>query len=353
MSVSPGATINAFQFNSLQNRVSQILGTGSGDFGYGQTVTSLQVKPPSDPQQEDADTITAEQWNNLREDMRRAFVHQNGGTFSVAAFVGSQDDAENSDIVGAQSTTKSIFFSDDDSKDPIQDSDTQDFSKGYANLDNIISNLELRRLEISPSEASTDPVYNDTRVSAFNNAIISEFRLNFKTADSRRHFFNAGGQLRFSGSVDNTENESSESYQRNETWNDLIVNPGEIVFGYDYTDLPSNATNGITVASDVGNYGLTSTYAVIFKKEAAGGLYGDSYWQIQARAVSDRSIDIKISVVDQGPESNTDAGAPGGSEPGEREPVTANIDFFLEGRRSDGEVVTEYPTVQILSSFES
>lgn len=353
MAVSSGAIINAYQFNSLQNRVSQILGTGFGDSGYGQTVVSTQVKPPSDPQQADADTITAEQWNNLREDVRRAFVHQNGGTFSVAAFVGSQDDAENSDIVGEQSTAKNIFFANEDSKQPIQDSDTQDFSKGYANLDNIVSNLELRRLEISPLEARIDPVYNDTRTNSFNGAVNSEFRLNFKTADSRRHFFNAGGQLRFSGSVDNTENESSDSYKRNETWNDLIVNPGEIVFGYDYTDLPSNVTNGITVASDVGNYGLTSTYTIIFKKEAAGGLYGDSYWQIQARAASEKSIDIKISLVDQGPESNTDAGEPGGSESGEKEPVTADIDFFLEGRRSDGEVVTEYPAVQILSGFES
>ena len=43
MAVSTGDNITAAQFNSLQSRVSNIMGTGSGDSGYGQTLSSAQV----------------------------------------------------------------------------------------------------------------------------------------------------------------------------------------------------------------------------------------------------------------------------------------------------------------------
>ena len=41
--VSSGQTVTAAQYNDLQSRTNQILGTGSGDSGYGQSLTSAQV----------------------------------------------------------------------------------------------------------------------------------------------------------------------------------------------------------------------------------------------------------------------------------------------------------------------
>jgi hypothetical protein len=43
MAVNDGDNITAAQYNGLQSRIDQVLGTGSGDFGYGNSVSSSQV----------------------------------------------------------------------------------------------------------------------------------------------------------------------------------------------------------------------------------------------------------------------------------------------------------------------
>lgn len=352
MSIIPGNSITAAQYNSLRSRISAILGNGFGDSGYGQALESSPVVQPTDPFEKNADVITAEQWNRLLEDLKKSYIHQNGGSFPVSSYVGSQDNQANSDIIGANSTTKLVSFEDETSKEPIQDSSSQDFSKGYNNLESIMSDLELNRFQASPLELTVDPLAIDTRTSSFNGAISTEFRASFLSGDARRHYFNAGGQFRISGSVENTEQSGSDSYQRNESWNGLLLDPGEIIFGYNYTILQLNPTNGITLASNVGNFQLTPSYQTVFKKEAGGGLYGNSFWQLDIRAANEATIDLKVTIVDQGPEGNPDEGDPGSIPTGIREPVTAIIDISLDGRRSAGEVNVEYPAVQILSSFE-
>jgi hypothetical protein len=352
MSIFPGNSINASEYNSLYSRISTILGKGFGDSGYGQTLQSQPVKQPSDPQERDADLITANQWNQLLEDLKKAYLHQNGGTFPISFYVGSNENEGNSDIVGANSSTKEIFFADNTSKEPIQDSNTQDFDKGINNLESIMTNLEINRFQVNPSETSIDPLAIDSRISPFNGAINTEFRARFLSGDERRHFFNSGGQFRISGNVTNEEDSGSDSFQRNESWNGLLLDPGTILFGYNYTNLQLNPTNGVSLSSEIGNFQLTPSYQTVFKKEAGGGIYGNSFWQLDIRAPNESTIDLKISIVDQGPEGNPDEGNPGSIPSGIREPVTAKIDIELEGRRSANQVENDYPVIQMLSSFE-
>lgn len=347
MAVVPGSVINAYQYNILQNRVKQILGNGFGNIGYGQSLKSQEVVPPSSYVAGDSDTITAEQWNNLRDDLEKAYLHQNGVELPIPPILGSQDDPSQGDIVGAQSTSTGAEF---DNKEVIQ-TENVNFNKGYNNFERFIESIQDNRFKIDPTQSSSDELYIDTRTFPFNGLIVSQFRLNFASADSRRHFFNAGGEISFIGTVSNSGSPNSQSYQRNEGWSDLITNVGKIILGYNDISLPNNPTNGIT-ESDLGNYDLTDQYQILIKKEAGGGIYGNSYWQIEGRNFSQSSIEFKISIVDQGPEGGGDTQVEIDDGIVAKEAVTADIDFTVEGKRADGSVVTDYPSIQKIKGFD-
>lgn len=343
MAVGPGNKINADEFNSLQNRVSNILGNGFRDLGYGQSVKSFPVNPPNDPGARDADLITVNQINNLREDIAVIYKHQTGNDLPIPLI-------SNTDLIGADESGKTVTI--DEDKTVTIDSDNIQPLKGFRNFISEVDILLQNRFDIANSQSSIETIFSDARETAFNGAIDSEFRLSFLSADDRRHFFNSGGEIRIGGETANLGSTTADSYLRNQGWADIVTNPGEITFGYNYTKLSNSAATNVTLNENVGNYQLTSSYQIIFKKEASSGTYSDSYWQIEVKENSSSSIDFKISLVDSGPESNLDAGTPGGIAGGVREPVTTNIEFIIEGKKSDGAVQNNFPAYLILSSFE-
>ena len=77
MAVSTGDNITAAQFNSLQSRVENVMGTGSGDSGYGQTLSSAQVAV--------TDTVQATDMINLKTDIDKANNHQAGSDSALDA----------------------------------------------------------------------------------------------------------------------------------------------------------------------------------------------------------------------------------------------------------------------------
>lgn len=66
--MAKGDRISAAAFNSLQTTVRNILGVGTGQDGYGQTVSSAPVAANT--------AISASRWNSLRSDMRKCWQHQ-------------------------------------------------------------------------------------------------------------------------------------------------------------------------------------------------------------------------------------------------------------------------------------
>ena len=66
-----GDLITAARYNNAQGRVESILGVGSTNEGYGQTVTSEQVSSNV--------VINATHVNALYTDLTKIFVHQTGG----------------------------------------------------------------------------------------------------------------------------------------------------------------------------------------------------------------------------------------------------------------------------------
>jgi archaellum component FlaF (FlaF/FlaG flagellin family) len=337
MSINSGDRIIAADYNTLQSRVEQILGTGSQSFGYGQQVESSQVSGPSETGATDASDVTAEELNNLRSDIGRIYTHQTGLSNPVEEFVST-------DVIGADQTAKEVTV-DDDNNYSYNDIDE---TKGFNNLVEIVNELESdsNRFNINPNQQGIVFLSSDRRTLSWNGNIQSEFQLSFSDSDQRRYFFNAGGQIRINGTVTNA------STQRGTFWNDLIENPGEIQFGYNYTQ-NTGSSNGVSFpGGKKGNADLTSLYQTIFRKDASSGLYSDSYWEIQAKEISDSKISFRVILVNDGPESDTDSGVSGAISGGVKESVEADIEFDYDARRADGTVVTEFPNIQISDRFE-
>ena len=339
MAVNSGDSITAAQYNGLQSRITQVLGTGSGDFGYGQSVSSSQVNSLTDPDIPDGDSVTAQQFNQLRSDLRIVFIHQNGTEIPVNSFsVG--------DIIGADESGTDIDFVNGDSVIVNEDA-----SKGFNDLLNIMSDLEASRFDIHPSQQDVQVRAADERTSDWNGTIVSAFTVSFSNADQRRFFFNSGGELRISGTNDlNTS--TGDSFERDQGWDNLLENPGEIRFDYNSTTI-TGSTSGVSFPDGtIGNENLTSSYQTIFRKDASGGVYSDSYWKIDAREDSSTQLRFRIELVDAGPESDDDAGEPGSIEGGIVEPITADLEFEYAARRANGEVVVPFPAFSVVNTFE-
>jgi len=367
MAVLPQAIITASDYNTLQNRIEQILGTGSAieNTGYGQTVTSGQVAGPGPSS--DGDIVDHERMQELWDDMDRAYKHQNGSNLGLTQLA-------TGDLIGADVSTSDLpAFSDEDADNDgnIDYSLSNiDNTQGFNDYLTIMTALEAGKDTVAVAETVSDGAIvpgGDARTTSFNGTIDSEFTVTFSSDDALRHFFNAGGQILIEGTVENvsdTTATNNNAVLRNQGWQSMIENPGTIAFGYNYTTIDGQSTGVTYPDGAIGQRQLTTTFQTIFRRDASASTYGDSYWTIEARIESSltRRLRFKLTLVDDGPESNLDAGAKGSIEPGVTEPVTANILFDYGARRprsldfeTDGTTrrfTLPYPTFANPNTFE-
>jgi len=234
-----GQIITASRYNIMQARIQSILGNGNGEFGYGQALQSLPLAPN---QQVNASHMTV-----LKTDLTKAFVHQNG-TLPTLITVNINDEVKDSDSVQYENISLSIFN----------------------NKNNIFI----------ATQASVEVKINSSRTTQWGGAaqpqsIFHEFNVIFNSADHRRHFFNAGGEIRINSSL------TGGSGAKNSEWIGMLSAMGTIRFDYTST----TASSGIT--TNIGNFDLTSTYQTIFNKPGTG-VYSDNNYILKARANSNQ-----------------------------------------------------------------
>jgi hypothetical protein len=334
MAVNSSNSITAETYNGLQSRISKILGVGEDTFGYGQTVSSSPVEQITDLTTLNGDSVLAEQLNNLRSDFNTVYEHQQGELTDINSF-------SQGDIVGADESGTDIDYASDGSKTFLN----SDATKGFNDFFSLISDLEANRFQIAANQQQVSVAASSIRTSSWNGSIDTVFLIEFASADDRRHFFNAGGEIRFQGSVTNV------STQRGGFWQDLIENPGEVQFNHTAVD-NSGSSNGISFPDGViGNYDLSTSYQTVLRKDASSGLYGDSFWRIEAREESASSISFRIVLVNDGPESDSDAGQLGSISGGVTESVSADIEFELSTLRASNAVTISNPSASVTNSF--
>lgn len=265
--------INAADYSTIKSKVDNIYGPGSGQSGYGQTITSPTVLP--------GQRQTAAQWVALRNDMVKARQHQTGTT------VGNTNSTDGNNLLPVQAGTliSSTLLSQ------------------YNNFANI---LTTNKFNITgTANYSDEALVTATRTTAWNGTITHRFTVTGATggdgsAANMRYFFNAGGSIKFSATI--TGFNESGTNQKGWTWDQMLKGMGTISFN-------NNSTAGATgTGSSIGWYNLTTSDQVIYTKPAPSGSYTSNQYVIKARRdAGSTSITFTITFEDSaGPNPNFD-----------------------------------------------
>lgn len=264
------AVITAARYNDLQAQVADILGNGSGTSGYGQTLESSQVA---------ADTlIDSQHMSDLYTDLVAARVHQVGSVpQSIATVSAGNVIEEDSDDTG---TGRGILQYENLADTIVTDKD-------------LIYTADTSQSTITPSKVSSQ------RTASWSGTVDHVITVTFATADARRHFFNAGGEIRFSADLD-----PSASNGKNNDWNNLLSAMGVAKFKSQgcASDGTSPGTN-----LNIGNFDLTSTYQTVFRKDGSG-VYAENDYNIAAKENNTTTIEFRIEFRDDdvGDDTNND-----------------------------------------------
>lgn len=293
-----GEIISVARYNAMQSKISNVLGNGSGNFGYGQTVTSSPVS--------NTNTVNATHMQNLKLDMVDVRVHQTGADTPAITNVIVNEDI--TDIV-------------------------------YAEYEGIINTLYNDRLDVFEStQTSTENKISSIRTTSWGGnsqpqSVYHEIKVTFNNEDHRRHFFNSGGEIRFAANI------SGGSGAKYLEWSSMLSAMGTVKFNH--TTVTASSGTGL----GIGNYDLTNTYQTVFIKSGSG-VYADNDYIIQARATAN-IIEFKIEFNDGA------TGTGGGGFGPVDDPVNGTLISSVSQLRATGlyvEVITPgYQNIQTLA----
>ena len=273
-------SVLATRFNNLQNRIRTVLGTSlssNPQFGYGQSYSSSTVTGDYDVNTVNTDLISPQEYETLYRDIIRARVHQIGGTFSqLSTPVG------NFDLNGTNA-------------DKIEET-------YITYLENVMTSIEQDKFEIDSSQYSVIPLtdINNNSIDverpeaqgSWNGILSHIFKVTFNTAQQRRHFFNAGGQIRLDAGLTWAFSQS-----KTNDWKNLLSGMGSVRFSASGCD----SSLGVGSPTSIGNYQLTSSYQLVYRQ--SGALYSGSYYEVYALELSSNEIQFRIYFKDTSTEN--------------------------------------------------
>lgn len=231
-----GEIITVARYNQMQSKVALVLGNGSGQYGYGENLQSGQVST--------ADTVNAFHMSNLKSDLTDARVHQTGSAPTLA------------NVSVAEDITDAVY--------------NQYESVSVSVLNNASDVFES-------TQTSAEPKLSSIRTTTWGGtgqaqSVEHHFSVTFTSTDHRRHFFNAGGEIRFNASL------TGGSGAKYTEWNTMLASLGTVKF----SSLNLTADSG--TSSGIGNFELTSSWQTLLIKTGSG-VYVENDYTIKGRAV--------------------------------------------------------------------
>jgi len=264
------AIITAARYNSLQATVENIMGNGAGQFGYGQTLASSQVAEDT--------VIDSGHMSTLYTDLINARVHQVGSVPNSVATVSAGDVIE-------------------------EDATDTGTARGILQYEDLASTVETDKALIYTADTSQSTITANKTNSSSTNAWAGVrdhiVTVTFATADARRHFFNAGGEIRFTADLD-----PAASNGKNNDWNSLLANMGTVTFKSN--NCPSLGSSPGT-SFNIGNFDMTATDQLVFQKDGTG-VYAENDYNIKAKELNSTTIQFTIQFRDDdvGDDTNND-----------------------------------------------
>lgn len=293
-----GDIVTASRFNLLQGKIEEILGTGSGDSGYGQPLQSAQVSV--------GQLIDADLMDNLRADLAQARIHQTG---AIPDEIGDINEEE---IIG-------------------EDESGGDTTKGFADYEVLMDDIETDKLVFANSQVDVFAGITAPRSTQWNGLIEHEFTVTFASANDQRYFFNTGGEIRMSATLSNFSNAKSTD------WNDMFVAMGTVKFSAHGTT--ATGLGGGWTGSAIGNYELTSNYQEVFSKFGSG-IYVENYYSVSAKTTAANQISFLVAFNDLDP---TDDDIDNPSYPPTDEFVNGDLVSIIEQQRTINAVALPSP----------
>lgn len=192
--------INKVDYNNIQTVIARVLGIGSADTGYGQTLLSSQVT--------ESDVVTINEYAALRYDIINAYKHLNNSTPSGvdAQTLGAKVryNASDAPVVYWQSVVNSIDVA----------------RKGLAVAGQRVSvNHTPTPKQFTGAWGSSAPVGSTPQLSC-------QVTATFTNSEQARYFFNAGGSLQFTSS-----RTGGSTTAQNTSWTTLLSTAGTRIFG--------------------------------------------------------------------------------------------------------------------------
>jgi len=231
--------IAATDYNAIRNKVAEILGTGTGQKGYGQTIASSAVFA--------GNNITKNQWDLLRYDLVNILVHQDGVLPAIVTLAAN-------DVVGYSAGNANTNY------DTLAETSiTNRFNIG-AGQSIVVSPTLIDSGTSSPTAVTG----TQSRTGSWATQSQCTMTVTFASVNTARYFFNSGSKIRFTSS----RTGGTVSPQNNAWTNLLSTTIGTVNFG-------------ANTPSAVNFYTLTTSYQQIYQL-ASSTPYSANYYAIEA-----------------------------------------------------------------------
>ena len=298
------SVVTATRYNAIPSKVAAVLGTGSGDKGYGMSLASAQVGA--------GDTVTATHIANLHTDINKCILHQTASATSAIVAPAASDVIEESN-----STNK----------------------KGWAQYEAESTVAETNRLTAAGGNMTTTSELTESRTNAWGSSpdtVNTTFTVTFSSADIKRNFFNAGGEIRMALAL------SSGSGSKGTSWSNLFSGAGTIKFGRTATTCTGSGTT-----TSIGNVDMTGSHQTIFSKDVGSGVYGENDFTITAKDNSSTVLEFIVTLNDDDAGDQTGTGGPVDEDVGGT--TTLTVSSFYANNASA--VQHSRPTYSVTDNF--
>jgi len=265
MTIASGSLVLATDYNAIRTTVSNVLGTGSGDSGYGQSLTSSSKTS--------SDIILDDDINQLYADIQVAHTHQQGSATSLIAQVTTADLIE---------ANNGVSF------------------KGWIQYQTAANLISTNRLTANAaSMTATAAKTTETKAAGWNGSNNQIVTVTFASAEARRFFFNSGGEIRISASVASGGNTKSQD------WATMCSSVGTIKISK--TAITKTGASG-TLYGSYNESTIPGSSTKIMDRYGSGN-YAENYWQVNATNTSSTVITITQTFNDADTGDQTGTGA--------------------------------------------
>ena len=278
--MATGDFISATDYNTIRTKIQNVMATGAGNFGYGQSTFSSLVAA--------GNSVTKAQWDALRYDIYNAILHQTGSAPSI--------------------TTVAV-------------GDVIRYGASHPNYqyDTLADQATTSRFNLGTGQFVTEAIDTRSFTSSWYQSVSATASVTFSTAEQARFFFNAGGKIRFASTRTGGNGEA-----QNTAWSNLLSTAGTQSF--------------VGGPAGINFFSLTSSYQT-FAELSGSSAYSNNKWRLEAscNVVSNslgtaNIVNFRVTWLD----AYTDSGAGGSPNPPPGDLVDGTLTLTVDQVRPAG-----------------